>query len=91
MSADLILRNGRFTTLDRSNSTATAVAITGGVFSAVGRDHDVMQDKRPSRYPIVTALLPAFRIGCPSNWMMPPPSRQHSLAGGTIGPDILTH
>ena len=28
MSADLILRNGRFTTLDRSNPTASAVAIT---------------------------------------------------------------
>jgi predicted amidohydrolase YtcJ len=48
MSADLILRNGRFTTLDSGNPTATAVAVTGGVFSAVGRDHDVMQDKGPS-------------------------------------------
>jgi predicted amidohydrolase YtcJ len=48
MTADLILRNGRFTTLDHSNPTATAVAITGGVFSAVGRDHDVMQGKGPS-------------------------------------------
>jgi len=27
MSADLILRNGRFTTLDRSKPTASAVAI----------------------------------------------------------------
>ena len=43
MTADLILRNGRFTTLDRSNPTATAVAITGGVFSAVGRDHEVIR------------------------------------------------
>jgi predicted amidohydrolase YtcJ len=42
MSADLILRNGRFTTLDRSNPAATAVAITDGVFSRVGRDEDVM-------------------------------------------------
>jgi predicted amidohydrolase YtcJ len=42
MSADLILRSGLFTTLDRSNPTATAVAITDGVFTAVGRDHDVM-------------------------------------------------
>ena len=42
MSADLILRNGRFTTLDRSNPTASAVAITNGVFTAVGRDEDVM-------------------------------------------------
>ena len=42
MSADLILRNGRFTTLDRSNPAASAVAITNGVFTAVGRDEDVM-------------------------------------------------
>jgi predicted amidohydrolase YtcJ len=42
MSADLILRNGRFTTLDRSNPAAAAVAITDGVFSRVGRDEDVM-------------------------------------------------
>src|SRR5271170_6877946 len=42
MSADLILRDGRFTTLDRSNPVATAVAITNGVFTAVGRDSDVM-------------------------------------------------
>src|ERR1700726_3394844 len=42
MGADLVLRNGRFTTLDRSNPTASAVAITNGVFTAVGRDEDVM-------------------------------------------------
>jgi predicted amidohydrolase YtcJ len=42
MSADLILRTGLFTTLDRSNPTATAVAITDGVFTAVGRDQDVI-------------------------------------------------
>src|SRR5260370_341940 len=43
MSADLVLRNGGFTSLDRSNPTATAVAITAGVVTAVGRDSDVMQ------------------------------------------------
>src|SRR5262249_53699112 len=43
MSADLILRNGLFTTLDRANPTASAVAITNGGFTAVGRDADVMQ------------------------------------------------
>jgi predicted amidohydrolase YtcJ len=43
MSADLILKDGLFTTLDRSNPTATAVAIEDGVFTSVGRDHDVMQ------------------------------------------------
>ena len=35
---DLILHRGLFTTLDRANPTATAVAITDGKFSAVGRD-----------------------------------------------------
>jgi predicted amidohydrolase YtcJ len=48
MSADLILRNGRFTTLDRSNPTASAVAITNGVFTAVGRDEDVTPLAGPS-------------------------------------------
>jgi predicted amidohydrolase YtcJ len=41
-SPDLILHRGRFTTLDRSNPVASAVAIKDGVFSAVGRDEDVM-------------------------------------------------
>ena len=39
---DLIFHRGRFTTLDRSNPTASAVAIKDGVFTAVGRDHDIM-------------------------------------------------
>jgi predicted amidohydrolase YtcJ len=47
MIADLVLRNGGFTTLDRSNPTATAVAITAGVFTAVGRDSDVMRSANP--------------------------------------------
>src|SRR5580700_8255950 len=47
MTADLILRNGLFTTLDRSNPTATAVAIAAGVFTAVGRDSDVMRFAGP--------------------------------------------
>jgi predicted amidohydrolase YtcJ len=38
---DLILYNGRITTLDRSNPTASAVAITDGLFTAVGRDAEV--------------------------------------------------
>jgi len=42
VSPDLILHRGRFTTLDRSNPVASAVAIKDGVFSAVGRDEDVM-------------------------------------------------
>src|SRR5437899_3721298 len=40
---ELILHRGLFTTLDRANLTATAVAITDGKFSAVGRDNDVMK------------------------------------------------
>ena len=39
---DLILHRGLFTTLDRTNPNATAVAIKNGVFTAVGRDADVM-------------------------------------------------
>src|SRR5271155_5016252 len=41
-SPDLILHRGLFTTLDPSNPIASAVAIKDGVFSAVGRDEDVM-------------------------------------------------
>src|SRR6202165_986061 len=47
MTAELILRNGRFTTLDRSNPTATAVALEGGRFTAVGRDAEVMPQAGP--------------------------------------------
>jgi len=43
MTADLTLRDGLFTTLDRSNPSATAVAITNGAFSSVGREQEVMQ------------------------------------------------
>jgi predicted amidohydrolase YtcJ len=42
MSADLILKNGRFTTLDRSNPSASAVAITNGIFTAAAQERDVM-------------------------------------------------
>src|ERR1700735_4833598 len=41
-SPDLILHRGLFTTLDRSNPTASAVAIKDGVFTAVGHDQEVM-------------------------------------------------
>src|SRR3954454_9844273 len=39
---DLILHRGLFSTLDRSNPTASAVAVGGGKFLAVGHDKDVM-------------------------------------------------
>lgn len=41
-SPDLILHRGLFTTLNRANPTASAVAISGGRFTHVGRDHEVM-------------------------------------------------
>jgi len=43
--ADLILTNGRFHTLDRSNPQADAVAIAGGRFVAVGDAADVMRHR----------------------------------------------
>lgn len=42
-SPDLILHRGLFTTLDRGNPTASAVAIKDGVFTAAGRENDVMK------------------------------------------------
>ncbi|MBV8466148.1 MAG: amidohydrolase [Burkholderiales bacterium] len=42
MHADIILTNGRFTTLDRRNPNPKAVAITQGKFSAVGDLDEVM-------------------------------------------------
>src|SRR5882724_6239793 len=39
---DLILHHGRVTTLDRSNPSATAVAIRDGKFVRVGNDADVL-------------------------------------------------
>jgi predicted amidohydrolase YtcJ len=41
MTADLILYNGRFSTLDRSNANPDAVAIADGRFLAVGSARDV--------------------------------------------------
>ena len=39
---DLILHHGRFTTLDRRNPQAQAVAIKDGVFAAVGTDDEIL-------------------------------------------------
>ena len=39
---DTILFNGRITTLNTIRPTATAVAIDGGLFTAVGDDHDII-------------------------------------------------
>src|ERR1700674_3436284 len=45
---DLILHRGQFTTLDRSNPTASAVAIKDGKFTAVGQDNEVMAFAGPN-------------------------------------------
>jgi len=65
-AADLILHNGRITTLDRQIPEAQAVAIRGGRFVAVGTDQELMaradaatkridlkarRDSRPDRQP----------------------------------------
>src|ERR1700686_1338143 len=47
-SPDLILHRGLFTTLDRGNPTASAVAIRDGVFTPVGHDQEVMKLAGPS-------------------------------------------
>ena len=39
---DLVLHHALFTTLDRANPTAGAVAIKDGAFTAVGRDADIL-------------------------------------------------
>jgi predicted amidohydrolase YtcJ len=46
--ADLILHNAKVTTLDKKNATATAVAIAGGRFVAVGDDREAMRYRGPS-------------------------------------------
>ena len=42
-SATLIIRNGRITTLDPANASASAVAIVDGRFAAVGDDAEIMR------------------------------------------------
>ena len=46
--ADMICHRGLFTTLDRTNPTASAVAIKDGVFTAVGDDRGIMKLRGPS-------------------------------------------
>jgi hypothetical protein len=49
MSApDLILHRGLFTTLDRGNPTASAVAIKDRIFTAVGTDQQVIAFAGPA-------------------------------------------
>jgi predicted amidohydrolase YtcJ len=46
--ADIIFYRGLFTTLNRSNPTASAVAIKDGLFTAVGNEHETMKLRGPS-------------------------------------------
>ena len=48
MHPDLILTNGRFTTLDRANPNPQAVAIANGRFSAVGDAKDILASRGPA-------------------------------------------
>ncbi|KRF42226.1 amidohydrolase [Paenibacillus sp. Soil787] len=48
VEADLLIRNANIVTMDESNPVATAVAIRGGRFVAVGNDSDVMRYKGPT-------------------------------------------
>ena len=45
---DLILHRGLFTTLDRANPTANAVAIKDGVFTQVGQANDILPTAGPA-------------------------------------------
>ena len=47
MTADLILFNGRITTLDRANPQATAIAVRDGVIAAIAGDRDIMAHGSP--------------------------------------------
>ncbi|MEL6210491.1 MAG: amidohydrolase family protein, partial [Pseudomonadota bacterium] len=46
--ADLILHNGRVTTMDPERPEATAIAITDGRFTAVGSDSELMAERGSS-------------------------------------------
>ncbi|MFN8829063.1 MAG: amidohydrolase [Labrys sp. (in: a-proteobacteria)] len=63
MPADLLIRNARVLTMDGSAPRAEAVAITGNLITAVGRDSDVAAYRGP-RTTIIDAggktLLPGF-------------------------------
>ncbi len=48
MAPDVILTNGRFTTLDPAVPNPEAVAIEGGRFSAVGTARDILPSARPA-------------------------------------------
>src|SRR5215510_6571809 len=54
-SPDLVLFNGKISTLDRQNPSATAVAISNGRFVAVGSDSDIFQRLAPNVQRVLSA------------------------------------
>jgi predicted amidohydrolase YtcJ len=58
--SDLILTNGRFATLDRSNPNAEAVAIKDGRFSAVA--HAKRLGSYVQSRPSTCVVTPSFRV-----------------------------
>src|SRR3954466_9027171 len=47
-TADLIVHNGKLATLAPTNAEARAAAVTGGRFTAVGEDADVLKLRGPN-------------------------------------------
>ena len=74
MTADLILYNGRFSTLDRSNASPEAVAIADGRFLSIGRARDVE----------ATAVATTKRIDLQGRRVIPGliDSHMHIIRGG---------
>ena len=64
---ELILHRGLFTTLNRSQPTASAVAIQNGRFLKVGQDHDVMPLAGPDTQVIdLRGKRVGFVVGSPA-------------------------
>ncbi len=59
-AVSLILRNGKFTTLDSAQPVAAAVAIAGDRFAAVGGARDVMPLAGPTTRVIDSAGVASF-------------------------------
>ena len=61
--ADLAIRNGKVYTGDAASPSTSAVAITGGVFTAVGDDDAV------ARYVRSTTRIPSCRSWLSLHWL----------------------
>jgi predicted amidohydrolase YtcJ len=79
---DLILHNGRFTILDKSNPVASAVTITEGKFASIGREEDVM----PLAGSATRVINPRGRSGSPElmDNHIPEDGRFHQIGRGSF-------